>query len=473
MSFTPTGQDTRTGDRNFWSAIRYNGNNAWYANGNTGYFNNNDMYNLLWVLPVSNYEQSQHKADEAMIELQDIIDAYLVARANKRRTADQTDFELHWEMNCVRLYRYIVSRRLRPTAYAFVTMTPRPREVFASDMATRVLHHYLDMRLRPLLEERLSPHTFNNRIGKGQKACQNAVITDIYDMSEGFTRDDTHVIKVDLKGCFPNIRQDIAYGQLREVIEQGYHGRDKDELLYILQVCVFSYPTEHCERLTPERWSLIPPEKSLFTKPPGTGAAIGFLIWQVAVNWYFHDIDEWLSSIGGIRFERFVDDIYIVTNSKAMTLALLPELRRRLAALGAELNERKTYCQHYTKGLECLGTHIKMDRIYVNRRIVQRGIRKARSFRKASERGIDGVLSSLNSYIGFCKQMNGYTQAWRIWEALPSCWRKYLHFDTTRVAIVPNPGYSRRERIVRNHNLIKPKRYGHKRRNAETGGTAA
>ena len=87
-----------------------------------------------------------------MIELQDIIDAYIVARSNKRRTADQTDFELHWEANCVALYNEIIGRRLRPTAYTFVTMTPKPREVFASDMATRVLHHYLDIRLRPLLE---------------------------------------------------------------------------------------------------------------------------------------------------------------------------------------------------------------------------------------------------------------------------------------------------------------------------------
>lgn len=473
MSFTPARRICAQGDRNFWSSVRYNGNNAWYTNGNTGYFNNNDMYNVLWVLPVSNCKQSQHKADTTMIELQDIIDAYFVARANKRRTADQTDFELHWEMNCVRLYRQIAGRCLRPAAYAFVTMNPRPREVFASDMATRILHHFIDIRLRPLLERRLSPHTFNNRIGKGQKACQNAVIADIYEMSEGFTRDDTCIMKLDLKGCFPNILQDTAYRQLREVIEQDYHGRDKDELLYILQVCIYSYPAEHCTRLTPERWSLIPPEKSLFTKLPGTGAAIGFLIWQEAVNWYFHDIDEWLSSIEGIRFERFVDDIYIITNNKAMTLALIPELRRRLALLGAQLNERKFYCQHYTKGLECLGTHIKLGRIYPNRRIVERGIRKARSFRRASENGIDGVLSSLNSYIGICKQVNGYTQARRLWDALPSLWRKYLHFDTERVAIAANAGYTRRERTVQKYNLVKPKRYGHKRRNSETGGTAA
>ncbi len=405
------------------------------------------------------------------MELQDIIDAYLVARSDKRRTADQTDFELHWEANCAALYRDVIGRSLRPAAYTFVTMTPRPREVFASDMATRVLHHYLDIRLRPLLEGRLSPHTFNNRVGMGQKACQNAVISDIYEMSEGFTRNDTWVMKLDLKGCFPNISQDIAYAQLREVVENDYHGRDRDELLYILQVCVFSNPTAHCRVLsTPEERALIPPEKSLFTKPEGTGAAIGFLIWQNAVNYYFHEIDEWLSSIDGIRFERFVDDITIVTNNKEMMLALIPELRRRLASLGARLNESKFYCQHYTKGVECLGVHIRMDRVYVNRRIVNRGIRKAREFnRNVGESRIDALLSSLNSYIGICRQVNGYTQAWRIWEALSPGWRRFVRLDTRRVCIVPQPEYTRRRRIVRNHNLLKPYRNGNKRRNPETG----
>ena len=410
-----------------------------------------------------------------MIELQDIIDAYIVARSNKRRTADQTDFELHWEANCVALYNEIIGRRLRPTAYTFVTMTPKPREVFASDMATRVLHHYLDIRLRPLLERRLSPHTFNNRIGMGQKACQNAVISDIYEMSAGFTRNDTWVIKLDLKGCFPNISQDIAYAQLRELIESGYHGRDKDELLYILQVCIFSNPTAHCHILsTPEECALIPPAKSLFTKPEGTGAAIGFLIWQNAVNWYFHEIDEWLASIEGIRFERFVDDITIVTNNKAMTLALIPELRRKLATLGARLNEDKFYCQHYTKGLECLGAHIRMDRVYVNRRIVNRGVRKAREFNgDIRESRIDALLSSLNSYIGLCRQVNGHAQAWKIWEALPPEWHRFVRFDTRRVCIVPRPEYTHRRRVVRKYNLLKQYENEHKRRNPETGRTTA
>ena len=433
---------------NFWSCCRYNSNNAWNANGNNGFFNNNNMYNSNGCRPLSNYQRSR------VITIDDIIGAYKVARRNKRKSADQVEFELHWEANCLRLYEDIASRSFRPTAYTFVTDYPKPREVFASDMATRVLHHYLDIRLRPLLEKRMSSHTYNNRVDMGQAACQNALINDIYEVSRGFTRD-AWIVKVDLSGCFPNINQDIAYRQLVSVILEDYEGEDKDELIYMLQVCVFSYPTHHCYRKSPiSKWAAIKPEKSLFNKPDGIGAAIGHLIWQNAVNYYFHEIDEWALSLD-INYERFVDDmVFVVSNKTAFLNYVLPELRRRLAALGATMNESKTYCQHYTKGVEWLGCHIKMDRIYVNHRIVGRGINKAhRMNHHVSARHVEHLLSSINSYLGVCKNVNGFNQAMRIIRAMSDKWWKYVAFNRRRVCLQAVPAYSYRNRIIHQFNL--------------------
>ncbi len=389
-----------------------------------------------------------------MITIGDIIEAYMSARRNKRRSADQVEFELHWQKNCADIFNAINSRSFKPTAYTFITDYPKPREVFASDMGTRILHHYLDLRLRPLLERRMSEHTWNNRIGKGQTACQSALASDIYDVSQGFTRD-AWIIKVDMSGCFPNISQDITYRQLEQVIIEDYHGADKDELLYMLSVCIYSYPARHCYRKSPMwKWNLVAPQKSLFCKPDGIGAAIGHLIWQNAVNYYFHEIDEWLESMG-IVYERFVDDFAFVTDNKAAFLSyVMPELRRRLAALGASINENKFYCQHYTKGVEWLGCHIKMDRIYVNRRIVERGRSKARMLnRRISPGRVEKVLSSLNSYLGICKNVNGYNQARRIVRCLSPRWRKYIRFSRKKVCVVSRPRYSFRNRIIHQYKL--------------------
>lgn len=389
-----------------------------------------------------------------MITIGDIIDAYMAARKNKRRSADQVEFELHWQKNCADIVDAINSRSFKPTAYTFVTDYPKPREVFASDMGTRVLHHYLDLRLRPLLEKRMGPHTWNNRVGMGQAACQSALAADIFEVSEGFTRD-AWIIKVDMSGCFPNISQDIAYKQLEQVIVEDYHGRDKDELLYMLRVCVFSYPARHCYRKSPiSKWEKVAPHKSLFNKPDGIGAAIGHLIWQNAVNYYFHEIDEWLSSEGFV-FERFVDDFVFVTNNKAAFLPyVIPELRRRLGLLGARLNEKKFYCQHYTRGVEWLGCHIKMDRIYVNRRIVERGRMKARRMnRRISPSRVENVLAAINSYLGVCKNVNGFNQARRIIRCLSGRWFNYVRFNRERVCLEALTPYTHRNYIIHQYKL--------------------
>ena len=449
MSFTPTDRTRARYGSNLWSCLRNSANNAWNANGNNGFFNNNNMYNKNLAVPLSNYQHN------GMTTITDIVDAYFSARRNKRRSSDQVEFELHWEANCVRLYDAIVARSARPTAYTFVTDYPKPREVFASDMATRVLHHYLDIRLRPLLEARMSRHTFNNRLGMGQNACQNALISDIYEVSRGFTRD-AWIVKVDMSGCFPNIRQDTAYAQLAEVIRQDYAGTDKDELFYMLSVCVFSYPTHHCYRKSPLwKWASIPPEKSLFFKPDGIGAAIGHLLWQNAVNYYFHEIDDWALGFG-LHYERFVDDMVFVIDNKAAFLPyVLPELRRRLAALGARLNERKFYCQHYTKGVEWIGAHIKMDRIYPNSRIARRGRKRAtRHNRRPGRWQVQHLLASMNSYLGICKNMNGYNLAVSIIKRLSSKWDEFVFFNRERVCLQARPDYTFRNNLIYKYNLI-------------------
>lgn len=388
-----------------------------------------------------------------MILIEDLIEAYMVARRNKRRSADQVEFEIHWESRLLNLYRNIISRQVQPTAYTFVVDYPKPREVFASDMETRILHHYIDIRLRPIFERKLSCHTFNNRIGKGQNACQNALISDIYEISRGFTCD-AWILKLDMSGCFPNINQDIAYSQLRELVENEYDEYDKDELLYILQICVYSYPTDHCFRKSRlYKWLLIPKEKSLFYKDYGIGAAIGHLLWQNAVNYYFHQLDEWAIE-NGIRMERFVDDMYFVTNNKKMLLLQIPVIRRMLREIGASLNEKKFYCQHYTKGVECVGVHIKKDHIMLNSRIVKRAIGKIRKYNnRVGSYYIEELLSSVNSYMGMLKNVNGYRMAKMLLRKMDPKWFDYVGFNRRRVCLQPRRGYRKRDIIVKQFNL--------------------
>ena len=403
--------------------------------------------------------------------LQDIIASYSLARQGSVKSPDQVEYELHWEGNCIKLCEAINSRTYQPTAYSFIVTYPKPREIFASDFSTRVLHHYLHERLVPLLENRLSKHTFNNRKGMGTSACQNAVISDMYEVSNGYT-EDAWIIKMDLSGCFPNINQDIAFRQLEAVIKQDYHGKDKDDMLYILRTCVFSYPTLHAKYIGDiELRKLISPEKSITTKPLGIGAAIGHLIWQMAVTYYFNDIILWLESIG-VHVNVYVDDWYFVVKNKTAFLTfIVPEMRRRLSELGATLNENKFYCQHVSKGCECLGVHIKKQRVYPNERIINRAIKKARELNKCIRIGkIEKALQTINSYLGICKNTCGYNQALKIVGTLSECWNNYIVFNNHRCCLEALPEYNYCNRVIIKYKLYEKTR---KRRAAKKSKRAA
>ena len=103
-----------------------------------------------------------------MVKFEDIIYAYLQARKNKRRSHDSVVFELNQEQNLVRLWESVNNRTLDTTDnYTFVAKEPHIREIFATAMSVRVIHHYLEWRLRPIYEKLLPRNSFNNRKNMG------------------------------------------------------------------------------------------------------------------------------------------------------------------------------------------------------------------------------------------------------------------------------------------------------------------
>lgn len=400
------------------------------------------------------------------------IDAYYTTRKNKRRSEDSVLFELHWERDLCRLMKGLEDHTFSPSAYSFIAPRPRPREVFACEMALRVVHHYIDIRIRPLLEDELTDRTFNNRIGYGGVEAINRVISDIYEVSHGYTKD-AWIIKMDLKGYFPNASQDIVYRQLSDLVERRYEGDDKDLLHYMILRSVFSYPTKHCYRKSAlERWADIPDEKSLFKKPDGIGGAIGHLIWQNAMNYYLNDLDHYVIDECGLHFVRFVDDMILVTDNKESGLAFVQEIRKRVEALGCELHPKKFYCQHYTKGVEFIGTRIKLDRVYVSARTNRNFAKSIAQFNKCiCKRKLESFMASMNSYLGIYKNRNAYGMMRKLLNGVSPLWQKFVHFNDARRCFQANDGFTHRELLSRKFNLIfkNKKHYEHKGTNLCAG----
>lgn len=407
--------------------------NAWNLNLSDGNMNTNYKFNQNRVRPVSALIKKTYSYKIKMIDFETILKAYFDCRKRKRSTVGATEFELNYVHNLVELMNEVNSRQYRiGKSICFVVRYPRYREVFAGDFRDRIIHHYIALRLEPLFEQIFCDRTYNCRKGKGQLAGVTQLAEDIREESGNYTQD-AYVMKVDLKGFFMSIIKSKLAKMIDDFIVEHYNGDDKEDLRWLCKLVIMHRPELNCERRSPLwMWSHIPKEKSLFTNGEDRGIAIGNLFAQLFANFLLNVID-WKIDAVCVKHDRYVDDISFVSRDKAKLLAIIPMLREELGKLGLRLNEKKTYIQHYSKGVKFTGAIIKPGRIYVANHTVNSFALAVRRLGRAAENGVidDMVkeIASVNSYLGIMSHYNEYATKRRIMAQLPPKFYEYCYIE--------------------------------------------
>ena len=380
------------------------------------------------------------------MDIDTIITAYLDNRSNKRRSQDSAIFELHWERDLVRLLDDINDRSLDPFIYSFVRTKPRPREVIAALMQTKIPQHYFDRLVRPLVEARLTDRTFNNRIGFGGDRAIRQLIEDVRVVSHNYTRP-AYIITRDITSFFPSTDLNRSYDKYRRLIEECLpEGEDRDDLLYILMRVNYSYPQDHVRLKVPRfRYDdIIASGKSvIFNHDYDHGACLGNQFWQVQKNYELADFDRWQVETCGMRYGRFVDDMWwVVDNLQAGLAHVALSERKLLDEEGYVMHPRKSYQQHYSKGVDFLGVHIKFGRVYTNERTLRALRRRIRAWNRVpSLRHLEAFLSSINSYLGLLKHRTNYGLIRDMVDLVSPRWLHYCHYNDDRRCFEANDGY--------------------------------
>lgn len=376
-----------------------------------------------------------------MFSLEEVFEAYYDCRKNKRCTASAIDFEIHYDENCIKLWRELNDRTYRPSqSIAFIVKRPRYREIFAANFRDRVVHHLIDLKLRPLLEDDFSPRTFNNRKGKGTSACVEQLRRDIKSF-EG----DCWVLKMDIKGFFMSISKSKLTTMICEYIDKRYRG-DIEDLKWIVSIVVNDHPEQHCNLRSPlESWNYIERDKSLFYIDPDKGIPIGNLISQLLANFYLLEFDKFVSN----RFQlygRYVDDFYIVTKDKKDALEFIPLMREKLTEVGLTLHPKKFYCQHASKGVEMVGVVLKKERSYIHNRTVNNAFMAVKRLDKITypEINIGKFMATVNAYLGFMKIHNTYAIRRNLIDSISLKWWKFIMVKNKFNVVVARNAYNSR-----------------------------
>lgn len=366
--------------------------------------------------------------------LEEVMEAYLECRRNKRRTVNALLFEENWMENCVELHRELTEGTYKiGRSIAFAVTRPKVREVFAADFRDRIVHHLVMRRLEPLFEATFIEDNYNCRKGKGTLYGFNRLHSKIRECSENYTKD-CWILKGDMKGFFMSISKSTLWSMLERFIRENYKGEDIGQILWLTEMIALNSPERNCIVKGDRRLiESLPSDKSLFTCGEDYGLPIGNLTSQMFANFYLSDFDKWME-MEFKYYGRYVDDFYIVCTDKRKLLDILPKIREKLKLLHVTLHPDKIYLQHYTKGVKFIGGVSKMGRRYISNRTIDNMLTALRELNGIEEREdhVDDFLSRMNSYLGFLRQYNSYGIRRGLYRGFDQRWWEFIIVDATK-----------------------------------------
>lgn len=187
-----------------------------------------------------------------MVRDEYLFEAFQICKIHKASSPSYIKYFPDYQRDLLRLADEINARTYRPsTSIAFVVTKPKLREVFAAGFRDRIVHHYIAMRVEPLLEKLFTDRTFNCRKGKGVMYGVAQLEKDMYECSEGYTKD-VWIAKFDLQGFFMSIDVQLLNKMLLQFIKDNYFGEDKEDILWLSEVVMLHEPEKDCRRHSPD-----------------------------------------------------------------------------------------------------------------------------------------------------------------------------------------------------------------------------
>ena len=350
------------------------------------------------------------------ITFEEVVIAYFDCRRHKRNTKQQLEFEINLWVNLHTIYNEL--NRLNYTlqeSVAFIVKRPVYREVFAAKFRDRIVHHILYNKVNHIFEEHIFiDDCYACRKSKGTLYGIKRCSEKIKECSCNYTKS-CYIFKGDLKSFFMNIDKRRLYKITLHVITK-YGNFPSDELRfidYLLKLIIFNCPQNNCIRHgNLKLWNKLPADKSLFNRDIFHGLPIGNLMSQILANLFLSVLDWFIvKELECKYYGRYVDDFYIIHEDKDFLLNCRKKISDKLLSLGVILHPKKSYLQHYTKGVQFLGAVVKPYRLYIINRTKGSFYDKVRLLSQQTDLTNKDVLdwrNSINSYLGLLSSFNTY-----------------------------------------------------------------
>lgn len=155
---------------------------------------------------------------------------------------------------------------------------------------------------------------------------------------------------------------------------------------------------------------------------------------QIFAVYYLHPIDVWMKCVCREHYYgRYMDDIYVISESKEHLRDLLNRLKVKLSELKLEVNEHKTHITKLSHGFTFLQIKYGLDGYRIVKRLthdkIVRERRRLKTFRRLVDKGQMTEVKAYNCY-----------KSWRF-SALKdcnACWHTIQSTDRLFNELLPN-----------------------------------
>lgn len=333
---------------------------------------------------------AEYRADFSFPEL---VQAYFDCRRTKRNTRNALAFEENLESNLRDLHDDLTAGSYRPApSICFVITRPKPREVWAADFRDRIVHHLLYNRIAPRFHRAFIADSCACIPGRGTIYAAERLEAKVRSATQNWSLP-VYYLKCDIANFFVSIDKSI----LRDLLARKVSGW----WLALAELILFHDPRDDVEiRGHDGRLALIPPQKSLFTRPAYRGLPIGNLSSQFFANVYMNELDQFVKHrIRARHYIRYVDDFILIGESAQWLNAARDAIALFLPArLRLELNQRKTIIQPVSRGIDFVGQVVKPWRRIVRRRTFNDALARTAAAPVADR------FETGNSYFGLFRQ---------------------------------------------------------------------
>ena len=324
-----------------------------------------------------------------ILSFENLLLTFRKARKGKRRRPDVARFDLELENELLALQSELADRRYRPGAYRIFTIYERkPRQIAAAPFRDRVVHHALLNLVEPVLDRRFIYDSYACRPCKG---VHRAV-----DRYQAWARRYAYALKLDVARYFPSIDHELLKAQLRR------HLKDP-AALWLFDLIIDRSPP------FPDEPMAYFPGDDLFTPlARRTGIPIGNLTSQFLANLYLNGLDHFVKQeLRAPAYLRYVDDMLLLSDSKAELHAWRRAIEERLQALRLRIHPRKANVFRVCDGVDVLGYRVFPGYRLLRNDNGHRFARRLRGFAAAYRRGTmdwQDFDPSVRSWIGHAGQ---------------------------------------------------------------------